>query len=250
MNIKIAIPFIVVSILLSGGAAIFHVQRFGGLSELVGYSSGERVVEFREDGFYPNKITVRQDETVLFVNRSEGYFWPASNFHPVHTMYPEFDARGPIDSGKSWQFKFDKSGTWRYHDHMRPSFYGTIVVTNQNGEVVDIDCQNLTEVAAENKEYCWDGFLSRTLRQEGLKESLAAFARLYRTDPLFATSGCHFYAHRLGEEFYAQYHRKSKGIYKPYVAGRDTLLWVWFFPRVARTFVSGSSGCSRGKETV
>ena len=55
-------------------------------------------------------------------------FWPASNIHPTHMIYPEFDAKRPVASGKDWSFTFTKKGTWRYHDHLNPEATGTVVV--------------------------------------------------------------------------------------------------------------------------
>lgn len=91
-----------------------------------------QVTEVWYDGstFKPASVTVKARDIVVFKNMSDGAFWPASNPHPTHTLYPEFDARKGIAGGQNYQFKFTKVGTWGYHDHLHNTITGTVVVTN------------------------------------------------------------------------------------------------------------------------
>jgi hypothetical protein len=41
----------------------------------------------------------------------------------------EFDAKAAIAPGKSFDFKFTKLGTWKFHDHLSPSSTGSIIVS-------------------------------------------------------------------------------------------------------------------------
>lgn len=86
----------------------------------------EYVVELRAEGYYPKEIIVRKGDWVKFVNKRDDPFWPASDLHPIHTIYPEFDPRQPMES--NWSFRFDKVGGWRYHDHLTPIFAGRVEV--------------------------------------------------------------------------------------------------------------------------
>ncbi len=88
------------------------------------------VHEVTYDGtkFTPASLTIKQGDIVFFQNNSEDVFWPASGPHPQHSNYPEFDAKKELASGKSFQFKFTKVGSWPYHDHLQPSVTGTIKV--------------------------------------------------------------------------------------------------------------------------
>jgi hypothetical protein len=80
-----------------------------------------------KDGFYPLEITLAPGDQIEF--KSElGAFWPASDLHPTHGIYPEFDPKEPIDPDKTWTFQFLKSGRWKFHDHLNPYFRGIIVV--------------------------------------------------------------------------------------------------------------------------
>ncbi len=100
------------------------------------------VVSMNENGFSPPSINIKQGETVVFKNNGIRDHWPASAIHPTHSVYsgtslsehcPDttniaFDACKGILPGNSWSFTFTKKGSWRYHDHLNPTFTGTINV--------------------------------------------------------------------------------------------------------------------------
>lgn len=87
-------------------------------------------ITMNEEGFVPRELTISRNETVIFQNNDKVSRWPASNLHPTHTIYPEFDPKKPIAPGQSWTFVFNHAGTWKYHDHRLPHFRGTITVGN------------------------------------------------------------------------------------------------------------------------
>jgi hypothetical protein len=88
----------------------------------------ENIVYVDEAGFSPSEIRIKQGEMVIFKNRGKEPHWPASNIHPTHQIYPEFDPLNPIFPGESWSFKFDKSGNWKMHDHIYANHTGVIIV--------------------------------------------------------------------------------------------------------------------------
>lgn len=97
-------------------------------------------VIIKDDSFKPDTLEITQGEKVEFTNDSLKDHWPASNIHPTHGIYPEFDPRQSIKPGKSWTFTFTKPGSWRYHDHLNPSLTGTIIVSktdNQSNTIVE-----------------------------------------------------------------------------------------------------------------
>ncbi len=95
------------------------------------YSSGaEHRVMLAGDGFTPNKLVIQQGDVVIFSTDTQREFWPASDQHPVHTVYPEFDPKRPLLSNETWSFTFDKVGTWSYHDHLH-SFHGGTITVNE-----------------------------------------------------------------------------------------------------------------------
>ncbi|HEX3095828.1 MAG TPA: cupredoxin domain-containing protein [Patescibacteria group bacterium] len=85
-------------------------------------------VTYDGTAFSPSSLTIKNGDVVIFKNTGDSSFWPASDPHPTHTNYPEFDAKKAIPAGQTYQFKFTKTGTWGYHNHLNPAAHGTIIV--------------------------------------------------------------------------------------------------------------------------
>jgi len=90
---------------------------------------GAHIITLTETGFVPADITITLGETVTFKSEIGDPFWPASNLHPSHAIYSDFDPRQPVQPSAVWSFTFTKTGEWEYHDHLAPYFTGTITVT-------------------------------------------------------------------------------------------------------------------------
>ncbi len=91
------------------------------------------------EGFEPREITIKRGQVVAFTNKEPDtctafdntcYFWPASDPHPTHEFYSDFDPREALAPGETWYFDFKKKGTWGFHDHFNAEFTGTIMVTD------------------------------------------------------------------------------------------------------------------------
>lgn len=80
------------------------------------------------NAFEPSALNIKKDTKVIFKNEDTVDRWPASDLHPTHGIYPEFDPQEPVTPGSEWSFVFDKVGNWKYHDHLIPSFRGEIKV--------------------------------------------------------------------------------------------------------------------------
>lgn len=88
------------------------------------------VVEKTDTGFSPATVTIKKGTTVKFINKTSAKMSVASDPHPTHTNYPEFDQYKSDAKGKTeYDFTFEKVGTWGYHNHINPSETGTIIVT-------------------------------------------------------------------------------------------------------------------------
>lgn len=81
-----------------------------------------------DEGYQPNTITLKAGQAVRFVNKSSSNRWPASNIHPTHDLYPEFDPQKELKPGETWTFTFRKKGTWRMHDHLFSYMKGIVTV--------------------------------------------------------------------------------------------------------------------------
>lgn len=105
----------------------------GALETIVG---SESIITYTDNGYSPADINIKAGETVTFKNKSSKNMWPASAKHPTHEIYPTtggclgstFDACKAVPPGQSWSFKFDIKGTWKYHDHLSPTYFGSILV--------------------------------------------------------------------------------------------------------------------------
>ena len=87
-----------------------------------------QTIIMKADNFEPLNITIKKNTKVIFKNEDNVARWPASNLHPTHGIYPEFDPQEPVIAGDEWSFVFDKVGNWKYHDHLIPSIRGEIKV--------------------------------------------------------------------------------------------------------------------------
>ena len=111
-----------------------------GISE--GVSPTLHTVKITSSGFSPENLEIIKGDTVIFLNEMSSNSWPASDNHPIHTVYPNsdiskcgtneaeeiFDACKGLELGESYSFTFDEIGTWTYHDHLKPYVGGTIIV--------------------------------------------------------------------------------------------------------------------------
>jgi len=173
-----------------------------------------KVIIFGNNGYSPKYIKIHLGEKVTFKNESESVIWPASNLHPTHEIYPEFDSKKEILPGEIWTFIFDKSGRWSYHDHLKPNFIGIVEVfnnfaTKNNKQPTKIsDCNNISE---DNKQQCWDELLTYTIKRKGLKKAFEVFSKIYNSNSEIPKV-CHGWAHILGKEAYSLFRKNKKFI--------------------------------------
>jgi len=155
---------------------------------------GEYIISLRDDGFYPPQLTIGKGDVVQFVNLSSRPFWPASNIHPTHTIYSEFDPRDPLEPTESWSFQFNRSGEWKYHDHLAPFAGGVILV---GARVGDETCEGVQ---------CWETMIDSIIAKDNLGAVFDHLSYLYETDPSFVPR-CHDMTHYVGEVAYKMYAR-------------------------------------------
>lgn len=149
------------------------------------------------DGFSPSEITINKGDTIKFKTTTGKPFWPASNLHPTHTIYPEFDPKEPIPPDQSWSFTFTKVGEWKYHDHLSPLYKGKITVA-EGIKAVTNPCKDTND---SKKLQCFENLIDSILKNQGLSQAFEILAELFQSDPLFAAE-CHSFSHKLGEKTY------------------------------------------------
>jgi plastocyanin len=111
------------------GTAVAGIFLFSGRGpKILLTQSGTVIIRMGEDSYIPNEIKVKVGTKVTFLNEINSARWPASDLHPSHGIFPEFDPKRPIPAGESWEFTFDKVGEWGIHDHLSPYITGKIIV--------------------------------------------------------------------------------------------------------------------------
>lgn len=177
-------------------------------------------VELTEAGFSPPTVTIAKGDTIDFTTTRDKQFWPASNLHPTHEIYPEFDPKRPLEPQETWSFTFTKTGEWRYHDHLAPLFRGAIVVTDKQELTAVKPSSNLNTLDRckienyGNKVKCWEDTLANLLVSEGLDTAFDALTLIFEKEPELS-GDCHGLAHRLGEETYQLFSQKKKVTLSP-----------------------------------
>lgn len=105
------------------------------LSTSVYAHSSTQIVKITANGFEPRDLSLDTNSTIIFINEDKTPHWPASDIHPTHEIYPEFDPKKPINPGESWPFKPKRVGTFKFHDHLFPHFRGVMTINGEPGQL-------------------------------------------------------------------------------------------------------------------
>ena len=87
----------------------------------------EKAVTISSTGFSPKSITIKSGETITWMNGDSENHTVNSDNHPTHLLYP-FLNLGLIKPGEKQSVTISKTGTFTYHDHLNPSFKGSVTV--------------------------------------------------------------------------------------------------------------------------
>lgn len=87
----------------------------------------ENAVTITSTGFSPQNITIRAGEVVTWMNGDSANHIINSAPHPAHTTYPPLNL-GVIKPGGKNSLSFPVAGTYKYHDHLNPSLFGSVTV--------------------------------------------------------------------------------------------------------------------------
>lgn len=134
--IVIAIVLIVVGI---GGVLILQSNNN---SQTPSQPQSSLAVVYSDEGYSPKELKIQKGETITFKNESSQLMWTASAIHPSHQVYPGtsiqkcssaptgqmFDSCAGTPAAESWTFQFNEAGGWGYHNHLRPSHRGKVIV--------------------------------------------------------------------------------------------------------------------------
>ena len=84
-------------------------------------------VTVTDTGFEPQTITVKAGTKVVWENHTQVTADVSSAQHPTHLVYPPLNL-GNFEPDKTVELVFSEPGTYKYHDHLNPSMFGTVVV--------------------------------------------------------------------------------------------------------------------------
>lgn len=87
----------------------------------------ENIVEIASSGFSPQNITLKKGGSVTWINSDSENHIVNSAPHPTHTTYPPLNL-GLIKPGDKKSLIFPDSGTYKYHNHLNPSLFGSVTV--------------------------------------------------------------------------------------------------------------------------
>ena len=181
------------------------VAVIAGLSLLFSRFPQTIIVTRTANGFEPASISIQAGDTVTFVSTAGMPYWPASDFHPSHQLYPEFDPKRPLARGEKWSFTFERAGTWTYHDHLASQTQGTVTVTGTSKEDIATCVANSKSIV---KSYCWAGFFTTIIREQGISVAFDRFAKMYAGDWAFQQN-CHDIMHILGKAGYDEFEKSG-----------------------------------------
>ena len=175
-------------------------------------SAGTHTVTRTERGFEPSRLLVNKGDSVTFVTELNNQFWPASDSHPTHGKYSEFDPKRALEPGESWSFTFDRAGVWAFHDHLASAYVGKILVKGEDGESTEV-CLTLESDGTIQPE-CWETELIAVLETDGIAAAFDSVASWYSQSPDFQRN-CHDVMHILGDAAYSEFLRDNTTIDRP-----------------------------------
>ena len=132
---------------------LFFVEPSPDINTPLKHSDNQTIIYITSEGFAEKEITIPVGGTVTWINTDVKEHWPASDFHPTHTIYPEsgiencgkkkestiFDACKGLMKGEKYSFTFTQVGSWGYHDHLFPSLTGLIRVVSPKDNQTKIE---------------------------------------------------------------------------------------------------------------
>ena len=129
---KVAIAGVIflVPLTLAACKNLYQSQGTSSESQTTTTSEGAQVggtINYADNGFSPAEVKIKVGQKVEFKNTSSKTVQVNSAPHPTHTSFPELNIN-TIAIGETKSATFTKTGTYKYHNHLNASEFGTIVV--------------------------------------------------------------------------------------------------------------------------
>lgn len=94
-------------------------------------TEGGTIISATGSGFEPASVIVSAGSPITWKNSSSGTVQVGSDNHPTHRLNQEITSGAftlDLEVGESKTVTVTKTGTWGYHDHLKPTVAGTVVV--------------------------------------------------------------------------------------------------------------------------
>jgi plastocyanin len=109
-------------VLLAGGASLWKVLHSDKQSL---NTTPSATISLDSDGYTPATVKVKPGQYVMWVNKD-------AQDHQVvadQALLPDLHSEGPLKTGESYSFPFEKKGSYTFYDPANPDKYkGTVVV--------------------------------------------------------------------------------------------------------------------------
>ena len=79
-------------------------------------------------GINPKTLAINASDTVTWVNNDTVNHQINSAPHPQHTDYLPLNSVGMLQPGDKKSLVFPTPGTYKFHDHLNPSLFGSVTV--------------------------------------------------------------------------------------------------------------------------
>lgn len=205
------------------------------------------LVELGIGGFYPTELTIKKGDSVKFTTKTGEEFWPATDIHPTHSIYSEFDQKQPISSNSTWTFKFTKEGRWAYHDHLTPTFKGLIIVSDGKVKASisfksDVEnCAKLDDVGQRDK--CYQELVQNIASENDMDKTIDLIEKIYLENPGFENN-CHDFMHKVGAVAFKNF--TSNVNFSPSV--KSVICGYGFYHGFLETLTKNGGGAKKAKE--
>jgi plastocyanin len=97
-------------------------------TEVPAATTAAATITYTDEGFTPNKVTIKKGEVITVTNSSTRNLQFSSADHPTHRLDPELNMN-VLKPGESGNITVSTVGTHGYHDHLDASMTGSIEVT-------------------------------------------------------------------------------------------------------------------------
>jgi plastocyanin len=121
---KKAYVFSLIAVAVIGVVAVI---KFTGSNNKVATAPPVTVIRITGAGFEPATVHVRQGATITWTNTDKKLHQVVSNPYPTGTDLSSLKSE-ILNNDQTYTYKADAAGTFGYHDQLKPTINGTLVV--------------------------------------------------------------------------------------------------------------------------